>query len=148
MIPHQRLEVVNLAVVRAIGRIGADHFGLLPHALKIILHDAATMALRSERERAGYMVFRMRRRDRERVAEFVERDLLLDGVGELAADFAAGERPLHLHAAEILHELFLRRDELGLIVAEIETVAQTEAGYAVLAVERGQGDVLAERQLG
>src|SRR4051812_29093147 len=87
MIADERLQIVNLAVVRAIRGIGADDFGLLPDALEIILRDAAPMTLRPERERAGDVVFRMRRGDRERVAEFVQRDLLLDGVGEFAADF-------------------------------------------------------------
>jgi hypothetical protein len=79
------------------------------------------------------------RRDHEDVAELVERDLLLHRVGELAADLAAREGPLDLHAAEVLDDLLLGRDEVGLLVAEEEAVAQAEAGDAVLAVEGREG---------
>src|SRR5688572_22628258 len=89
----------------------------------------------------------MRRRDREDVAEFIQRHLLLHRVGELGTDFIAGERPLHFHATEVLDELFLEIDQLWLLVTEIEAVAQTEARHAVLSVERREGNLLTERQL-
>ena len=54
--------------------------------------------------------------------------------------------PLLVRVADIVPELGV--DQLGLLVAEIETVAQAEAGDALLAVEGGQGDVLAEGELG
>ena len=139
---------MDLAVVRAVGRIGTHHFGLLPDRLEIILRDAATLAERAEGEGAGDAVFRVRRSDRERVAEFVERDLLFDRVGEFAANLIAAKRPLNLHATEALDEFFLRGNQFGLFVAEVETVAETKARDAVFAIERGKRDVLAERELG
>ena len=105
------------------------------------------MTLRPERQRARDVVLRVRRRDREAVAELVERDLLAHGIGEFDANLVAGEGPLDLHAAETLHELLLEVDQLGLFVAEIETVAEAEPRDAVLAVERWQGHLITERQL-
>src|SRR5687767_2454033 len=60
MVAHEVLEIVNFAVVRAVCRVRAHDFSLLPVRLKIILRHAATMTLRSERERARHVVLRMR----------------------------------------------------------------------------------------
>ena len=148
MVADEDLQVVDLAVIGAIGGVGGHGFGFLPHGLEIVFHHAAAVAAGAEEGRAGDTVFRVRRGEDERVAELVERDLLLHRVGELAGDFRAGEIPLHFHAADALEDFFLGRDELGLLVAEVETVAQAQAGDAVLAVERRQGDVFAEGKLG
>ena len=148
VIAHEVLQIVNLAVVGTVGRVGADDLGFLPGALEVILGDGAAVAEGAEGKGAVDVVFGVRGRDGEDVAEFVQRDLLLHGVGEFAADLAAGEVPLDLHAAEVLDKLLPDVDELRLLVAEIEAVAQAEAGDAVLAIEGGNRDLVAERQLG
>ena len=148
MVAHQVLQVVNLAVVGAVGRVGADDLGLLPGALEIILGDGAAVAEGAEGKGAVDMVLGVRGGDGEDVAELVQRDLLLHGVGELAADLAACEVPLDLHAAEVLDEFLPDVDELRLLVAEVETVAEAEAGDAVLAVEGRDGDLVAEGEFG
>src|SRR5687768_18375209 len=61
VVADEILEIVDLAVVRAVGRIGAHDFGLLPVRLEVVLRHAATMTLRPERERAGNVVLRVRR---------------------------------------------------------------------------------------
>ena len=73
---------------------------------------------------------------------------MLDRVGEFAADLIAAKRPLNLHAAEAFNEFFLGGNQFGLLIAEVETVAETKARDAVLAIERRKGDVLAEGELG
>ena len=139
---------MDLAVIGAVRWIGADDFGFLPSALEIVLLDGAAVAERSEGEGPRDVVFRVRCGDCDHVAEFVERDLLFHRVGEFTADLRAGEIPLHLHGAEIFNDLFFRVDQFGLFVAEIETVAQTEASDAVFAVEGRDCDLFAEGEFG
>ena len=59
MVAHQILQIVDLAVICAVGWVGADDLGLLPGALEIVLHDGATLALGAEGEGAVDMVFRV-----------------------------------------------------------------------------------------
>src|SRR5688572_3871847 len=90
----------------------------------------------------------MRCGDRQDVAEFIKRDLLLHGIRELSVDLVAGKRPLNFYATEILHEFFLRVDQLGLLIAEIKAIPQAKTGDAVLAVESRQCHLIAEREFG
>ena len=148
MVAAEKLQVVDPAVVGAIGGVAAHHLRFLPGGLKVVFVHGAAVALRAEHGRIAEAVARVRRADAEHVAELVERHLLLDRVGELAADLGAGEGPLHLHVAETAHQLLVGVDQLGLLIPEIEAVAQAKAGHAALAVEGRDGDLPAEGQLG
>eukprot|EP01136_Pigoraptor_vietnamica_P032461 Opistho-1_new@94331 len=147
MIAGEHLDIVQLAVIGPVDRVGADHLGLRPVGVEIVLQHRAAMAQRPEGRRGGHAVVRVRGADDQGQAELVELHLVFDRVGELGRDLAAGERPLDLHAAEALDDLLLGVDQLGLFVAEVERILEAEAGDALLAVEGREGDILAEGEL-
>ncbi|MCU0793545.1 MAG: hypothetical protein MUE42_12010 [Opitutaceae bacterium] len=116
--------------------------------MEVVLLHGAAVTLGAERGHAGHAVARVGGGDGDLVAEFIEGDLLFDGVGVFAGDGGTGEVPLHLDRAKALLEFFLGVDQLGLFVAEEEAVAQAETGDGVATVERGNGDLIAEGELG
>mgnify|MGYP000217727718 CR=1 FL=1 len=66
-----------------------------------------------------------------REAEFVELHLAFDRVGEFRRNLAAGESPLHLHAAETLHDFLLGVDQLGLAAEVGHLVGTDDPGIGV-----------------
>ncbi len=106
------------------------------------------MAFVAEGEGGADAVAAVRGGDGDDVAHAVELHLLLDAEAELAVDLAAEEGPGDLATAEPVDEFLVLGDEFGLVVGELEGVAQADFGGAVFAVEGGDDDFVAEGQLG
>ena len=142
VVAHEVLQVMDLAVVGAVGRVVGDDLGVLPDALEVVFLHGAAVAFSPKCDGAADMVLRVRRGNGQHVAELGQLDLLLHRVGELSADLGAGEIPLNFHRAETLEDFLLGVDQVGLLIAEVEAVALAETGDAVFPVEGRKRDLL------
>src|SRR5205823_5930663 len=129
-------------------RIWCDDLGVLPSGLEIVFLHGATMTLGAKCQRTRDAILGVRSGDRDHIAEFIQCDLLLYGIGEFATDLGARKTPLDLNGANVLNDFLFSIDQFRLFVAEIETIAQAETGNAVLSVERRNCDVVAKREFG
>jgi len=137
VIAFQGLQVVQVAVVAAIGAVVGDHFGILPGSLEVVFLHLAAKAFLSQHRRRVDAVLGVRRSDCQHVAESIEGYLILNGVNELAGDLVASEGPANLARTNVGNDIFVGIDQVGLLVSEVEGALESESGRALLAIECG-----------
>ena len=78
----------------------------------------------------------MRCAEGQAVAHRVELNLLFDGKYEFARNFIAEKCPINLTFTEARDALLINGDEIGLLIAEVESVFESKTRGATLTVEK------------
>ena len=134
MIPVKYLKIVNVTVAGSILWIITDRFWLCPNGHEVVSNHDGSLPLWSECQGAWEPVLRVRFSDGHDIPHTVHRHLFSYREKEFTDNLIPVKSPVDLATPEI-EILFFEGDEVGLFVAKIEGVAQSQTRDAVFPIE-------------